>query len=286
MTFLARFVRHYLLAVQFFTRLPVTGRLAAWVGFSPDMLRASAAHMPGVGALVGLIAAAVLAAALWALPAVPASPWLAVALSTVASVMLTGAFHEDGLADLTDGLGGSYHKERALDIMKDSRIGSFGAIALVLALLVKCAVLAVLTQAHPVLGVVVLFTAHVVSRGLPLLTIRTLPHVGDTPSSKSKPLADAVSSAALCAALLWCVLAVAVVLCLPFGGWVPWGFAAGALGLGGGLLGATLGWAWVWRLLNRRLQGFTGDGLGTTQQISEIGFYIGVAVALGQGGWV
>lgn len=286
MTPLARFARHYLLALQFFTRVPVTGRLAAWVGFSPAMLRASAAHMPGVGALVGLITAAVLAAAWWALPTVPASPWLAVALSTVCSVMLTGAFHEDGLADLTDGLGGSYDKARALDIMKDSRIGSFGAMALVLALLVKCAALAVLAQVHLALAVVSVLAAHVVSRTLPLFTIRTLPHVGDTPHSKSKPLADAVSTAALCAALLWCALVVAGLLCLPLWGWVPWGVAAGGWLLGSGVVGAGLGWAWVWRLLNRRLQGFTGDGLGTTQQISELGFYLGVALALGHGGLV
>jgi adenosylcobinamide-GDP ribazoletransferase len=70
-------VRHFLLALQFFTRVPVTGPLAAWVGFSP-----------------------------------------------LATVMLTGAFHEDGLADVADGLGGSARRDRALEIMKDSRIGA------------------------------------------------------------------------------------------------------------------------------------------------------------------
>src|SRR5690606_27354366 len=126
-------LRHFLLALQFFTRIPVTGRLAAWVGFSPQMLRASTAHFPGVGWVVGGCAAAVFVVARAGLPGTAGA--LATALlSTVATVLLTGAFHEDGLADTADGLGGSAQRARALEIMKDSRIGAFGAITLVLAL--------------------------------------------------------------------------------------------------------------------------------------------------------
>ena len=146
-------VRHFLLALQFFTRIPVTGRLAAWVGYSPAMLRASAAHYPGVGWLVGGVTAAVLALVLMALPTVPALPWVAAVLSTVAGVMLTGTFHEDGLADTADGLGGGLTREHALEIMKDSRIGSYGAIALVLALLAKVSLLAMLVQVSPWMAV-------------------------------------------------------------------------------------------------------------------------------------
>src|SRR5690606_19624758 len=109
-------LRHFLLALQFFTRVPVTGRLAAWVGYSPAMLRASAAHFPGVGWLVGGVAAGVFLLAQAGLP-----PLAAALLSTAATVWMTGAFHEDGLADTADGLGGSAERERALQIMKDSR---------------------------------------------------------------------------------------------------------------------------------------------------------------------
>ncbi len=263
-------IRHYLLALQFFTRIPITGRLADWVGFSPAMLRASAAHFPGVGWLVGALTAAVFGALLWLLPAQPAAPWVAAALSTVFSVLLTGAFHEDGLADLADGLGGSLERERALDIMKDSRIGSFGALALVLALLGKVALLALIAQSAglwPTVGA--LFAAHVTSRFLPLVVIRSLPHVGDTAASKSKPLAEAIGFGALLAALLWWVLALALVVwALPI---VPWWPA---------VLGAVLGLAWMWRMLHRRLQGFTGDGLGAIQQVSELLFYLGFALGL------
>jgi adenosylcobinamide-GDP ribazoletransferase len=266
---MSAFARHFLLALQFFTRIPVTGRLAAWVGFSPAMLRASAAHFPGVGWVVGGLTAVVLWGLLLVLPAVPAAPWVAATASTVFGVLLTGAFHEDGLADLADGLGGSAERERALEIMKDSRIGSYGAIALVLVLLTKVALLALLAQTDAWLAMVALFAAHVTSRTAPLLIIRTLPHVGDTPRSKSKPLAESLSHGALAAGLLWWALAMALVVwLLPV---APWAQA---------VLGASIGLAWMWRLLQRRLQGFTGDGLGATQQVCEVLFYLGLALSL------
>ena len=263
-------IRNYLLAVQFFTRIPITGRLADWVGFSPAMLRASAAHFPGVGWLVGGLTAAVFGALLWLLPTQPAAPWVAAGLSTVFSVLLTGAFHEDGLADLADGLGGSLERERALDIMKDSRIGTYGALALVLAVLGKTALLALIAQSVGLWpAAAALFAAHVSSRFLPLLIIRTLPHVGDTAASKSKPLAEAISTGGLLAGLLWWGLALALVVSVfPT---APWAAA---------VLGAVLGLGWMWRLLRRRLHGFTGDGLGATQQVSELLFYLGFALGL------
>jgi len=265
----SRFLRHYLLALQFFTRVPVTGRLAAWVGFSPAMLRASAAHFPGVGWLVGAVVAAVFFALLWWLPPVAAAPWVAAVGATVAGVVLTGAFHEDGLADLCDGLGGSADRARALEIMKDSRIGSYGAIALVLALLAKVGLLVLLAQTGELRAVLVLFVAQVVSRATPLWLIFTMAHVGDAAGSKSKPLADSLSRQALFAGGLWTALALALVAWLyPAAPW--WG----------GLLGAALATAWMRRWLMRRLQGFTGDGLGATQQLSELLFYLGFALAL------
>lgn len=262
--------RHFFIALQFFTRIPVTGRLADWVGFSPAMLRASAAHFPGVGWVVGGLTAAVFAGLLTLLPAQPAAPWVAAVLCTAFSVWLTGAFHEDGLADTADGLGGAVNRERALAIMKDSRIGSYGAVALVLALLCKVAFIALLAQAGGLLlASAALFAAHVSSRLMPLFIIRTLPHVGDTPTSKSKPLAESITTAGLLAGLLWWALAMGLVVSLQ-----P------ALHWAAAVLGALLGLAWMWRLLRRRLQGFTGDGLGATQQVCELAFYLALALAL------
>ena len=268
-------LRHYLLAVQFFTRIPITGRLADWVGFSPALLRASSAHFPGVGLLVALAAMGVYGALHWALggglPATaPLAALVAAVLSTAATVLLTGGFHEDGLADVADGLGGSHQRERALDIMKDSRIGAFGAMALVLALLAKVALLALLGAHSLGAALSALLGAHVLARFWPLLLVRTMAHVGDTATSKSKPLADQIGGRALTAAALWCFVPLALV-------WQ----AQTALFLIASVVCSALGAAHVARLLARRLQGFTGDGLGAVQQVSEIGFYLGAALALG-----
>ena len=268
-------LRHFLLALQFFTRVPVTGRLADWVGFSPAMLRASSAHFPGIGLLVGLVAAGVYGALHWALgngtPATAsAAALVAAVLSTVATVLMTGGFHEDGLADVADGLGSGAPRERALDIMKDSRIGAFGAMALVLALLAKVALLALLGAHSLGAALCALVGGHVLSRFWPLMLVRTMAHVGDTATSKSKPLADQISQRALWAAGLWCFVPLALV-----------GSAQTALFLIACMGCSALGAAQVARLLARRLQGFTGDGLGAVQQVSEIGFYLGAALALG-----
>jgi adenosylcobinamide-GDP ribazoletransferase len=285
---MAQFLRHYLLSLQFFTRVPVTGRLADWVGFSPAMLRASAAHFPGVGWLVGGVVALASAALLALLPASGFTPLVVAALGTVLSVMVTGAFHEDGLADVADGLGGSLDRVRALEIMKDSRVGAFGAIAVMLALLVKLSLLALLGTLNGALMCVALFAAHVVSRTWPLFTIRLLPHVGDAAGSKSKPLADQISLAALVVAFLWCFAALALVLfaqaamvLVAIPGILVSPAAGLAWLLAAGLLLSGMAWAWMARWFARRLQGFTGDCLGATQQVGEIAFYLGLALAWG-----
>ena len=263
-------LRHYLLAVQFFTRIPITGRLAAWVGYSPAMLRASAAHFPGIGWLAALLSVAVYAALHWALAPNPLAPAVAAVFCTIATVLMTGGFHEDGLADVADGLGGSYDRERALDIMKDSRIGAFGAMALVLALLAKTSLLAHLGTQGMVPVLTALVGGHVLSRFWPLLIVRSLPHVGDTARSKSKPLADQISRGALAAAVLWCFLPLALVY-----------QAQAATFLIASITVSMVAAAWMGRWFARRLQGFTGDCLGATQQVGEIGFYLGAALALG-----
>ena len=255
---LARALKHYLLALQFFTRVPVTGRLADWVGFSPAMLRASAGHFPGVGWLVGGLVAGLTALLLHGLPGNAFAPLVAAVWGTAFGVLITGAFHEDGLADVFDGLGGSPDRDRALIIMKDSRIGAFGSIAMVLTLLAKVSVLALLGAVNGALLCTALFAAHVVSRTWPLLLIRVT-------------------------AFIWCFMALALV-----------GFAQAATHfividrslsvLMTAMLVALLAsgavfllmWRWFWQ----RLGGFTGDCLGTTQQLCELAFYLGLALCL------
>ena len=274
-------VREFLTAVQFFTRIPITGRLAEWVGFSGELLRASAGHFPGVGLMVGAVAATVFAMVNAFLPESAFTPLVAAVLSTIATVLMTGGFHEDGLADVADGLGGSYDRERALDIMKDSRVGAFGAMALVLALLAKVALLALLGSVEGIpsgwdaaplgtwLVCAALVAGHVTSRALPLLLIAWLPHVGDTAASKSKPLADRISTRSLLIAFLWLLMTLALVLTV-----------LDAIHLIVACSFSVLALLWMGRWFKRRLQGFTGDCLGATQQVCEIAFYLGMAVSL------
>lgn len=253
-------VRHFLLALQFFTRLPVTGRLARWVGYSPAMLRASAAHFPAVGAVVGAIGALVFALSgmLWPVA-------VAALLATIATVLVTGAFHEDGLADVADGLGGTQDRARALEIMRDSRIGAFGAIALVLALGLKLVLLATLGATGIAAACAALGAAHALSRLTPLAPMRWLPHVSGE-AAKSKPLADAVDDRALVVAALWSVPAVAL---------LAWVFGPPAAL--GALAAAALATLALMRWFRHRLGGFTGDCLGATQQVAELAIYLALA---------
>ena len=285
MPVISQLVREYLLAVQFFTRIPVTGRLADWVGYSPELLRASAGHFPGVGILVGAVAAAIYALFVAMLPDTSFSPLVAAVFSTIATVLVTGGFHEDGLADVADGLGGSYDRGRALEIMKDSRVGAFGATALVLGLLAKISLLALLgaSTAPEVSGEGEAFLAafsawhvcagllagHVVSRALPLLLIVLLPHVGDPAVSRSKPLADQISPTSIGIAFIWCFIALSGVL-----------YVLDAIYLIVACSFSMVALLWMGLLFKRRLQGFTGDCLGATQQTCEIAFYLGLAVSL------
>ena len=198
--------------------------------------------------------------------------WVAAVLSTLATVLVTGGFHEDGLADVADGLGGSLQRERSLVIMKDSRVGAFGVLALVLGLALKFALLALLAgqggQGAWMGVVTAIVTAHVLSRFAPLWLIRWLPHVGDDATSKSKPLADQISAGALGVAFLWSIPAISLV----------W-YAMGAIKTVVSLVFLILTLLWMYRWFQRRLQGFTGDCLGATQQMGELAFYLGLALA-------
>jgi adenosylcobinamide-GDP ribazoletransferase len=261
-------LRGAVLAMQYFTRLPVPGALARWAGFDAGLQRASLAHFPGVGLLVALVAIACYAAADLLLPRSSFAPMVAAVLSTAATMLLTGALHEDGLADTADGLGASRERERALEIMKDSQIGSFGA--LMLALLAKTSLLALIGGVAGWLGAAAaLLGAHVSSRALVLVIVATLPNIGRAATSKSLPLAARIEPAGLAMAFAWCLL-----------GLVAAASLVSAWFCIGGLLPAVIALLWFRALLARRLQGFTGDGLGAAQQLCEVAFYLGAAVAL------
>jgi len=264
-----RFMRHYLVALQHGTRIPVGSALAGWAGSGPELLRASAVHFPGVGLLVGMAACVVFALVSIALPEAALSPLVAALACTIATVLLTGGFHEQGLSALADGLGAGGPRDGPLQTVNASRIGSFGAMAMVLALAAKVTLLALLASQTAAGVLAALLGAHVVSRLWSLLTVHTLPHVGDATHSNSKPVAETIDRRTLGLAAMWAVPPLALM-----GLAHSAGFALGALLLCG------LGWLTVQRLLKRRLKGFTVDGLGATQQVCEIAFYLGAAIGL------
>ncbi|HWP11445.1 MAG TPA: adenosylcobinamide-GDP ribazoletransferase [Ramlibacter sp.] len=264
------FLRHYLIALSLFTRVPVSGPLARSASFTPDMLRASAAHFPGVGWLVGIVACVAFALLGLTLPESDVTGLAAAVGSTIATVLLTGGSHETALAHTADGLGGGATPERALEIMGDSRLGAFGAMALALVLLAKVSMLALLAARSPVAVLSALLAAHVLSRFWPLLLLRGMPRVGDVGSSDGAPLAERIGSRDLAIAAAWCAVALATAV-----------LAQGMVFVIAGLAASAVALLWMQRLLARRLKGLTGKGLGATQQVCEIAFYLGAAMALG-----
>ena len=244
-----RELEYFFGAIRFFTRLPVPD----WVGHSVAALNRSARYFPAVGLLVGGIGALVYLAALqlWPQP-------VAVLLSMAATIFATGAFHEDGLADTVDGLGGGWDKLRILEIMKDSRVGSYGVIAMVLALLGKFALLSALDAT---LVPWALIAGHALSRFCSTVLLATMDYVREDLLAKAKPLATRLTAGEMLVALAFALLALAG---------VPIPKAAAGCAL------AILATLWLAAKFRRWLGGYTGDCLGAAQQLSEIGFYLGL----------
>ena len=246
-------------AVMFYTRIPVP----RWTGYSEENLNRATRYFPFMGILVGGVGAGVFILAHLVL-----GVFTSVIFSLVAMVLLTGAFHEDGLADFCDGFGGGYTREEILEIMKDSRIGTYGTIALIFLFLIK---LFLLGRFDSVQIPWILITAHACSRLNPVLLIFTSRYVRENDQSKAKPIGKKSSGA---------VLPVAAIFAL----------APLALFIGSGLnLGIVLGAVIVVQLLiligfryyiHLRLGGYTGDVLGALQQLSETGYYLTCMVAI------
>ena len=250
-------LRLALLALQFLTRVPVP----AWVGYRDEWLHQCARHFSLVGVLVGAVAALVWQAASWWWPAA-----IAVLLSMIATLVLTGAFHEDGLADTFDALGGHVTRDKALLIMKDSRLGAYGTVALIAALALKAASLVALESQ----AAAALLLAHALSRALPVALIRWLRYAGDADAAKAKPLSTRVSMGDVSVAVCWALAVAAALLGARL-------LTATAVLVS--LIAAVLTALAMARWLHRRLGGFTGDTLGATQQLGELSIYLALIAA-------
>lgn len=250
-----RELRRVAVALGYFTCIPVP----AQIGGSAGELNRAARYFPLVGLVVGAVAAATLAVVALMLPLS-----LAVLASMAASLALTGALHEDGLADAVDGFGGGRDRAQVLAIMKDSRVGAYGALALVLALLAKYAALGELASTETRGAALVLLIAHPLSRAAALGIMAALPYARIEGESHARPVTEGLGPAE------W-VTGIAL-------GGAPLVLAA-SLGLVsferslvilGTAVCVALACAWHFR---RRIGGYTGDCLGATQQFCEIGIY-------------
>ncbi len=244
-----------LLAVQFLTRLPVP----SGVPYSAGRMAATPRWYPGVGVLIGAVCAVgfVLAAQAFA-------PVIAGLIAVGVGMILTGCLHEDGFADTCDGLGGAVPRDRALEIMRDSRIGTYGAAGLGLLLALKVAALA----SVPVSGAALMLVAgHAAGRASMVLVMATSVYVR----------ADGAGAAA---ARGFSRAGLGFALATGGGAVLALGLALPALAVAGAVLGLGVAHVAMRVWFERRLGGYTGDCLGAVQQTGEVALYLGVLACL------
>lgn len=259
---LHREIRLFFTALMFFTRIPCP----AWVDHSEEYLHHSSRYFPLMGWIVGGLGAMVLFLTGFFLP-----PLVAIVLSIIATVLLTGAFHEDGFADVCDGFGGGWTKERILEIMQDSRLGTFGTIGLlgILALKVSC-LLYIVETSSTLTACFALVAAHATSRFTAVTFLVTHEYARVDGESKSKPLATRMNSREVVIAFVTGLLPMALL--FPQFGWQS------------ALLLIPLLWTkwYLGRFFTRWIGGYTGDCLGATQQVAEAAFYLMLTAILSE----
>ncbi|TGE04333.1 adenosylcobinamide-GDP ribazoletransferase [Hymenobacter fodinae] len=252
-----RQVELFFTALMFYTRVPCP----RWVGHSEELLNKSTIYFPVIGWLVGVVAGLVF----WGLSHFfPLN--IALLLSMVASILMTGAFHEDGFADVCDGFGGGWTPERILDIMKDSRLGTYGAAGLGLILALKFYTLQSIgaDNLYALRSIVpVLIVAHSLSRTTALTFIYTHEYARANEDSKAKPVAKKLRLAELAVGMTLGLL--------PLLGMVVWLRNPWLLLV---LLPLWLVKAYLARYFQKWIGGYTGDCLGATQQVAEVVVYL------------
>lgn len=252
----------FVIALQFLTRLPTP----AVRGYRAQWLSQSARYFPLVGVVVGSITVAV-----WWLVSQVLPATVSVGVMLAASLLLTGAFHEDGFADACDGFGGGVSRDRVLEIMQDSRIGAYGAMGIFVMLGLKWTILAALPRAAIPLMVL---SAHVVSRWCATALIWRLAYVRVQNDAKAKPFAGSLGGGAWLASGVIGALPLVggVLIAPPLGGFALRGLAAGVAAAGATALLAAA-------YCRQRIGGYTGDCLGAVQQLAELScLLVGLAV--------
>lgn len=247
------------MALQFLTRLPVPGLGGLDAAQARTALSRAMGWLPLVGALIGVVTALVFVGArlLW-------SPLSAAIVALVVEARLTGAFHEDAVADFCDGFGGGRTAEDVHRILKDSRIGSYGALGLGLAVLLRVATTASLPPAHAVAAIV---GAATMARLWGVATMATIP-----PAEGGSGVARAIGAGRPA------LLLTGVLTALP--GLAPIA-RADPIALGLTLVAGGPFLLWFGRLLRRRIGGSTGDCLGFAAYAGQLALLLAASARLG-----
>lgn len=240
----------FLTAVMFYTRVPCP----RGVDHSQGMLEKATRYFPLIGWIVGGVSALTLYGFARILPLS-----ISVILSMAVSIFITGAFHEDGFADTCDGFGGGWTKEKILVIMKDSRMGAYGAIGIFLLLLLKFICLLQIAKANIIYCCLVLFATHALSRFCAMALRIDLVYVRENADSKAKPIARQTTTRDYFIAAFFGFLPLLlfktmriVLLFIP-------------------LVAIIFYLRWYFK---KWIGGYTGDCLGATQQLCEVICYL------------
>ena len=258
-------LRIFFTALMYYTRLPCP----AWVGHEEDYLNQATRYFPLIGWIAGAFSALVYLTGTWLF-----GLSISVLLSMIASILLTGAFHEDGLADFCDGFGGGWTRDKILNIMKDSRVGTYGLTGLVLLLGLKFLTLRQLLESgpdpsftatlpHALYPFLLFITAHSLSRFTASIFIFTHTYSRESGDSKAKPVAQNLNPLNLSIAWLFAFIPLLIL------AWLVYQPAVFAV-----LVPLIFLHWYLGRYFNKWIGGYTGDCLGAAQQISEVLIYL------------
>ncbi|MFC2097239.1 adenosylcobinamide-GDP ribazoletransferase [Bacteroidota bacterium] len=237
----------FLTALMFYTRIPVPEN----TGYSEKNLNKASRYFPLIGIIVGGTGALVFWGTNYLF-----SVQISILMSMGIMILLTGAFHEDALSDFCDGFGGGFSKDKILSIMKDSHIGTYGAIGLIILLLSK---FFLLSEFNPANIPLILIVAHAHSRIYPVILIYTSKYVREGDDSKSKSVGKKQSISSLFIAIIFGCMPLLLIetIVIPFL-----------------LIANVLIFIFFRYYIHKKIGGYTGDVLGTLQQFTEIGFYL------------
>ena len=256
-------LRIFWTAVMFYTRRPCPKS----TDHDPDYINKATRYFPLIGWIVGFISALIYLIFNYVL-----GSEIAIVLSIISSILVTGAFHEDGFADVCDGFGGGWTKEKILTIMKDSAIGAYGAIGIVLLFVLKLISIYKLFQVFDIAGLnnyspvfLLLIAAHSISRLTAVSIVFTHNYSRDDASSKSKPIAQKATWREVFGAFFFGLIPFFILCSLNYKLLLV-------------LIPLFLTRFFMVRYFQKWIDGYTGDCLGAVQQVSEVIFYLSILV--------